>query len=159
VSEGFQGGPPPVSRRYPRGRLPLVLVALAMLALSAWYLYDPPWLAGVTSGLLNWEEEDGRRFRWTVAHASFFVPGDASTITLPMRAWFPSNTGAIVVSVSVDDRWLANIELRHPRDWESSTLPLPRQKTYRRHRRVDLHISRVVPPFNLGVELGVVQFR
>ena len=76
-----------------------------------------------------------------------------------MRPWFPSNTGAIIVSVSVDDRWLADIELRHPRDWESSTLPLPRQKTHRRHRRVDLHISRVVPPFNLGVELGVVQFR
>jgi hypothetical protein len=134
-------------------------IAIAMLAVSAWYLYDPPWLADVTSGLLNWEEEEGRRFRWTGAHASFFVPSDASTITLPMRAWFPSNAGAVVVSVSVDDRWLANIELRRARDWESSTLPLPTRKTHRRHRRVDLRVSRVVMPFNLGVELGVVQLR
>ena len=129
-----------------------------MLALSAWYLYYPPWLAGVSSGLLNWEEEDGRRFRWTVAHASFFVPSDASTITLPMRPWFPY-TGAIIVSVSVDDRWLADIELRRPGAWSCPMLPLPRQKTHRRHRRVDLHVSRVVPPFNLGVELGVVDVR
>jgi hypothetical protein len=142
-------------------RAPLLtaFATVAVLALAAWYLYDPPWVADVTSGMLNWEEEEGKPFRWTVAHASFFVPSEASTITLPMRPWFPSNNGAVVVSVSVDDRWLADIELRHPRDWEVSTLPLPRRKTHRRHRRVDLRVSRVVQPFDLGVELGVVRVR
>jgi hypothetical protein len=132
---------------------------IALLALSAWYLYDPPWLANVSSGLLNWEEEEGRRFRWTVGHASFFVPSDAATLTLPIRAWFPGANGPVVVSVSVDDRWLADVELREPTEWTASTLPLPRRKTYRRHRRVDLRVNRAVPPFNLGVELGVVEAR
>ena len=87
------------------------------------------------------------------------MPSDASTMTLPMRPWFPSKTGAIIVSVTVDDRWLANIELRALEGLGVVHAAAPATEDARRHRRVDLHVSRMVPPFNLGIELGVVQFR
>ena len=133
-------------------------VALAVaLALGAWYLHDPPWVADVTSGLLNWEDEGGTRLRWTVGHASWFVPTAATAMTLPMRAFFPGTSGPVIVSISVDDWPVADIALDHPKDWESSTVLIPQVPTHRGHRRVDLRVNRTVPPFNLGVELGVVK--
>ena len=144
-----------------RRRLPTVIVAVAALTWATWYLYDPPWVADMTSGILNWEEEPpGTRFRWTKGHATFFAPSDASAITLPLRSWFPDPRRIpVIVSVSVDDRWIADVTLPSQNDWGSSTLPLPRHTTHRRYRRIDLRISRTVPPLGLGVALGVVQFR
>jgi hypothetical protein len=144
-----------------RERLLTAIVALVVLAGAAWYLHDPPWVADITSGILNWEEDPpGTRFRWTKGHATFFVPSDASTMTLPLRSWFPDpNRAPVVVSVSVDDRWIADVRLPNENDWVSSTLPLPRHSILRRHRRIDLRVSRTVPPLSLGVALGVVQAR
>jgi hypothetical protein len=60
--------------------------------------------------------------------------------------------------VSVDDRWLADIELRRPEQWVRTPLPLPRKSTSRRFRRVDLRVSRTVPgPFVLGVQTGEIE--
>jgi hypothetical protein len=135
-------------------------VAVALLTLLALaYLRDPPWVCDVTSGMLRWEEDPpGTRFGWTIGRASFFVPNDATAMTLPLRAVFPGPNGRpVVVRVFVDDRWLADVELLRPDEWVQTTLPLPRTRTSRRCRRVDLHVSRTaVGVFILGVMTGEI---
>ena|SRR5579872_4000249 len=134
----------------------IAFVAFAAAAASA-YLYDPAWTANVTSGMREWEEDPpGTRFRWTSGHASFFVDGDGRSVTLPLRAAIPLNAGQppVVVSVSVDDRWLTDVELKDADRWMRPTLPLPPARGWRRHRRIDLRVSRVSPYMNLGVQVG-----
>jgi len=137
-----------------RGGLWLGVVLVLALGM---YLHDPPWAGGITSGLRTWEEDPpGTRFRWTTGRASFFVPSNATTMTLPMRAVFPGvNGGPTIVRVSVDGRRLADVQLANPDLWVRTSLPLPRP-TGRRYRRVDLQVSRVVGFPLLGVETGVV---
>jgi hypothetical protein len=133
------------------------VVACVLLLWVLGYLRDPSWLGQVTSGMRGWEEDPpGTRFRWTTGRASFFVPSDALAMTLPLRAVFPGPNGRpVTVSVSVDDRWLATIDLPRPDAWVRSVLPLPRRATTRRFRRVDLHVSRTaVGVFILGVMTG-----
>jgi hypothetical protein len=133
------------------------VVALAAGTLG--YLRNPGWTAAVTSGLRAWEEDPpGTRFRWTAGRASFFIPADAATMTLPMRAVFPGTNGRpVVVSVSIDDRWLADIALPDPEVWVKTPLPLPRRPSARRFRRVDLHVNRTaVGAFVLGVMTGEI---
>jgi len=132
--------------------------ALMLLAGTAWYFYNPPWAGSVTSGMRNWEvDPHGTRFRWTDGHASFFVPSTAVEMTLRMQSVFPG--APVVVGVSVDDRWLLDVRLIDPTAWVTSTLPLPRRSTRRSFRRVELRVSRVVPPFNLGVMVGEIGLR
>ena len=70
-----------------------VLAAAAVVA----YLYDPPWMGGVTSGLRPWEEDPpGTLFRWTAGRGTFFVPSSATSMTVPLRAVFPGPGGAPV---------------------------------------------------------------
>ncbi|PYQ77731.1 MAG: hypothetical protein DMG03_29780, partial [Acidobacteria bacterium] len=57
-------------------------IAIAMLA-AVLYLRDPPWAGRMTSGLRSWEEDPpGTRFRWTFGRATFFIPADATAMTL-----------------------------------------------------------------------------
>jgi hypothetical protein len=79
-------------------------------------------------------------------------------MTLPMRAVFPGVDGRpVVVSVSVDGRWLADVPLPDPEAWVRTPLPLPRRPSARRFRRVDLHVNRTaVGAFVLGVMTGEV---
>jgi hypothetical protein len=132
-------------------------LVIAMLA-TVVYLRDPPWVGRMTSGLRSWEEDPpGTRFRWTFGRATFFIPSDATAMMLPLRSVFPGPDGAAVtVDVRVDDRWLATIQLTDPGAWVRPLLPIGRRATNRRYRRVDLRISRVVPPFMLGVMTGDV---
>jgi len=141
----------------PRAVLAFLIVAAAAVLLPV--LHDPPWADRVTSGLRGWEEDPpGTRFRWTNGRASFFIPSDATTMTLPLRAVFPGKgSEPVKVDVRVDDRFLATIELRDPDAWARTELPVGRRPS-RRYRRVDLHINRVVPPFMLGVMVGEAQF-
>jgi len=133
----------------------------ALLIAGAVYLRDPPWAGQITSGMRGWEKDrlHGELFRWTAGRASFYVPSDASAMTLPLRAGFPGpNGGPVTVSVSVDDRWLADIELREPEEWVRTRLPLPRRSTTRRFRRVDLRVSRTyVGALILGVQTGEIE--
>jgi hypothetical protein len=141
-----------------RSRLTAV-IGCAVLVAGLVYLRDPPWAGRITSGLRSWEEDPpGTRFRWTAGRATFFVPRQATTMTLPLRAVFPGPHGRpVMVRVSVDDRWLADIALPRPDEWVSTSLPLPRKPTSRRFRRVDLHVSRTaVGPFILGVMTGEI---
>ncbi len=125
------------------------------------YLYDPPWIERITSGLRGWEENPpGTRYRWTNGHAAFFVPSDATSITVPLRAGLSSpDGGPVSVTLSVDDRWLASLELVDPDAWVRPTFPLPRNHGWRRHRRVDIRVSRTLASFNLGVQLGEVELQ
>jgi hypothetical protein len=135
----------------------LVVLVLAVAVLV--YLRDPPWAGTLTSGMRAWEEDPpGTRFRWTTGRASFFVPQDATAMTLPLRAVFPGPSGRpVVVSISIDDRWLADVELPHPDEWVRPVLPLPRRGSSRRFRRVDLRVNRTaVGVFILGVMTGEI---
>jgi hypothetical protein len=137
----------------------IAAIAVAAAFGLLWYLHDPLWVAGVTSGLRQWEEDSsGVRYRWTAGRASFFIPSSASEMTLPLRAGFPAGDGSpVVVRLSVDDRWLSDIRLTDPRNWMPTTVPLPKP-TGRRFRRVDLRVSRVVGWLNLGVQVGEPRF-
>ena len=135
------------------------VAAVALIALAA-YLRDPPWAGHITSGMRGWEEDPpGTRFRWTAGRASFFVPSSATNMTLPLRAVFPGKNGRpTIVSVSIDDRWLADIALPDPDAWVRSSLPLPRRGSSRHFRRVDLRVNRVaVGVFLLGVMTGEIE--
>ena len=140
--------------------LKTVAVGLATVVVVA-YLYDPPWMGGVTSGLRPWEQDPpGTFFRWTAGRATFFVPSSATTMTVPLRAVFPGPGGTPVsVEIRDDGRLLTTIELSDPNAWARPTIPLKRYAGRRRFRRIDLRISRVVPPFALGVMTGEVVLR
>ena len=134
-----------------------VAIAAALLV----YLRDPAWTGGVTSGLRPWEEDPpGTLFRWTAGRASFYVPSGATEITVPLRAVFPGPNGTPVrVEMRDDGRLLATIELSDPDAWVRTPVPFKRYTGTRRFRRIDLHISRVMPPFSLGVMTGQVEVR
>lgn len=144
-------------------RRPVMIVGVCLvLAGAAASLRDPSWAGQITSGLRDWEEDPpGTRFRWTTGRASFFVPSDATAMTVPLRAVFPGpNGGPTIVSVSVDDRWLADLALPDPDAWVRTELPLPLKETSRRFRRVDLHVNRTaVGVFILGVMTGEIALR
>ena len=141
-------------------RVRLAAAAVAIVGALA-YLHEPPWTEAVTSGLRPWEEDPpGTAFRWTFGRATFFAPASAGSMTLPLRAVFPGPGGVpVTVDVRVDNRWLATIALPDPAAWVESTLPLGTRAGGRRYRRIDLRVSRVVPPFMLGVMTGRVTFR
>jgi hypothetical protein len=143
-------------------RRPSAAWTAALLATAALlgYLYDPGWMGGVTSGLRPWEEyPKGTLYRWTAGRATFFVPSNVSTMTVPLRAVFPGPNGAPVeVEIRDDGRLLQTIELADPDAWVRKTLPLKRYTGHRRFRRIDLHVSRVVPE-SLGVMTGEVILR
>ena len=134
-----------------------LIVLICLLAAALAYLRDPPWVGAVTSGLGEWEREpSGIRFRWTSAHATFYVPSGAAAMTLPLKGVFGETDGHPgTVEVSVDDRWLGSFTLADS-NWIRPRLPLVRGSTGRRYRRVDLRVSRTVGPRKLGVKLGEV---
>jgi hypothetical protein len=129
--------------------------ALAMAAVLA-YLYDPPWIGNVTSGMREWDySQPGTVFRWTTGRASLFIPGDATAVMIPLRSGFPGPLGGPVpVEIRVDGRFLATITLTDPEAWVRQELPLGRRKTHRRFRRIDLHVPRVIGQGLLGVMTG-----
>jgi hypothetical protein len=137
-----------------------IALALAGVAALGWYLYDPPWIGGVTSGFGRWQNDgEGRRFRWTLGRAAFYVPREATSLKLPLRAAFPApSAGAVRVSISVDDRQLTETTLDNPDAWVTTAVPLPARGTRRRFRRIDLHISRTVGDDMRGVQVGEVEW-
>ena len=132
------------------------IAALALVAGSLAYLHDPPWTAGVTSGLGSWQvDPSGLRYRWTNGHASFFIPSSARAATFSVRAGFPGPDGQPVeVIVSADDRPVDAFMLRDPEQWLRAHVLLPRRPTRRTYRRIDVRVNRTVGPSNRGVQLG-----
>ena len=131
----------------------IALVAVLVGALIV--LHDPPWAGLVASGFRSWEEDPpGTRFRWSAGRATFFIPSDATAMMLPLRTEFPGpNGGPTEVEIRSDDRPLATVRLTAAHVWVKTTLPVG-GRTWRRYRRVDLRVNRVVPPFMLGVMVG-----
>ena len=92
-----------------RRRVMLAIALSAVVVIAAVYLHDPQWVANLTFGLREWENDpSGVRFRWTSGHGTFFITSDAATVTLPLRSFFPAvDRTPVVVAVVVDDRRLA----------------------------------------------------
>ena len=130
-----------------------VVVLLGMLG----YLRDPAWLIGIESGFRPWERgADGTRSRWTGGHASFFVPSTAAWLGVPIRTTFAAGDSPVTVTVTVDDRPAASVELHDDR-WRRLTLALAGPTT-RRVRRIDIRVDRVRPG-NRGVAIADVELR
>ncbi|HZT76015.1 MAG TPA: hypothetical protein VFA27_05120 [Vicinamibacterales bacterium] len=148
----------------PRALIRGVVLALGaiVVAAAAIYLHDPPWVATLTTGFRPWAVDGrGERFRWTMGRGSFFVPSDATAMTLKVRSHKPFPPNPITVDVRVDDRPLTVITLPDPRhpdpdDWVVVQLPLPRGHTSRHFRRVDLRVRHWLDGYYLGVHLGEV---
>jgi hypothetical protein len=132
----------------------LLVVLIGALA----YLRDPEWLIRTESGFRPWETAtDGRRFRWTSGHASFFVRADASAITIPLRSTFSSSErGPVAVTLAIDDRLAQRVVLTDD-TWHEVTLSLPLRGS-RRVRRIDIRVDRTRPG-NHGVEVAEIQPR
>jgi hypothetical protein len=131
------------------------LVLGMALAGALWYLRDPAWLQGMSSGLRPWEQSEGRRYRWSGGHASFFVPSGATAIDMPIATTFTADDSRpMIVSVTIDDEPAGAIILRDP-EWVTVHLPLPPPGS-RRVRRIDVRTS-ITREDNHGVKIGEVQ--
>lgn len=135
-----------------------VVAALAVaLAAALWYLRDPPWLAGQTTGLRDWQRgADGRPHRWSGGHASFFVPSDARRIRVPIATTFAAGVRGydpMLVTFTIDDQRAARVLLTDTL-LQDVVLEMPPRGS-RRVRRVDLKTS-ITRESNHGVMVGPV---
>jgi hypothetical protein len=133
-----------------------ILAILGVLVCALWYLRDPAWLLGQTTGLRRPERSaDGSVFRWSGGHASFFVPSARRTVRIPVATTFDAGGSApMVVSVFVDDVRAARVLLTDE-TWHDVTVELPPEGS-RRVRRIDIRTS-VVREDNHGVKIGEIR--
>lgn len=139
-----------------RTSLPILIVLIAALGGTLWYLRDPAWLIDQSTGLRAAERAaDGTVFRWSGGHASFFVPSDARTLRIPVATTFDARgTKPMMVTLFVDDTRTGRVLLTDEA-WQTVTVTMPPRGT-RRVRRIDIRTS-VVREDNHGVKLGEVQ--
>lgn len=129
-------------------------VSIALLV----YLRDPPWLINVTSGLSEWRTDpSGVRYRRMGGRGSFFVPADATSVTVPVRARFASPADwPVTATFSVDDTPADRIVLTDG-SWRTVRIPL-RRRSDRRVRRIDIHADRT-RVWNHGLDVGAAEVR
>jgi len=134
------------------GAIAAVLAVAAALA----YLRDPPWLIAQTSGLHAWEQQAGMpRYRWSGAHASFFVPAGAGTFEIPMSTTFDEHDDKpMMITVAVDGSTAARLVLTDA-SWQRVRISLPPPGS-RKVRRIDVRTN-VTRDDNHGVRLGEIQ--
>jgi hypothetical protein len=138
------------------------VLLVAAVAWAAFYLHDPPWIGDLTYGFRPWAlDERGERYRWTTGRGSFFVPGDAISMTLRLRSHQQDPPNPIAIDIRVDDRALATVVLPDrfvpdPSQWVVKRLLLPRRPTRRRFRRVDVRVRHSRESYYLGVNLGEI---
>lgn len=137
-----------------RRRVTILVLSCAVAAALAW-LYDPPWLIEQTTGLRRWEERDGQRFRWSGAHASFFVSSSAGAFAIPVSTTFADGDRPMLVTVSVDDLVAARVILTDA-GWKRVTVRLP-SPGRRKVRRIDVRTS-ITREGNRGVRIGPLEF-
>ena len=140
------------------GRSKALGIAAMCIVAAVWYLRDPPWLLSYSSGFHPWEAGgDGRPYRWTKGHASFFVPSDARRITLPLRSLNESpEDWPITATVTIDDRVADQVTFRNDA-WHELSIRMPDTMT-RRVRRIDIRLDRVRSRLR-GVQLGPVELQ
>jgi hypothetical protein len=140
-----------------RARVTIALCTVLLAVLLAW-LRDPPWVGRMTSGLGPFVADvDGRPVRWTRGHAVFYIPSSAATVAIPLRAHRPRRGFLpVTVRVSIDDALVDEIAIADER-WHVSQVAVGRRRqTWRRHRRVDLRLSRTWGLEQKSVLLGEV---
>ena len=122
--------------------------------------------ATATYGFYDWGDSEIGRARWTSRRATFFIPGTARELRLPLRALhLGRNTGPTAVSIEIDGRELDRRELRD-NNWTTVRLRLPARASARAYRRVDLTTTPAWSPAKmvggradvrvLGVQTGEV---
>jgi hypothetical protein len=133
-----------------------ILALIGALVCALWYLRDPAWLIGQTTGLRKPERAaDGTVYRWSGRHASFFVPSAGRTVRIPVATTFDARGDTpMVVSVFVDDVRSARLLLTNEA-WHDVSVALPPTGS-RRVRRIDIRTS-VVREGNYGVKVGEAQ--
>jgi hypothetical protein len=116
-------------------------IVAALIIATLWYLRDPRWIAGQTTGMWGWEQDaDGTRYRWASSHASFFVPSDASEARVRISTTFGERGGEVLlVTVSVDDVRAARVLLTDAA-WHDVVIRLPPRGS-RRERRIDIRTN------------------
>lgn len=80
-----------------------------------------------------------------MGRGSFFVPAEATAMTLKVRSHKRLPPNPITVDGCLDDRQLTVIHLPDPRrpdpdEWVNVTVPRPRGQTSRHLRRVDVRV-------------------
>ncbi len=122
-------------------------------------------LGTLGSGMFNWEIEPpgGRRFRWSGPRATFFVPTDARSISIPLRAThLDPERGVVTVDVALGGRHVRRVSLRDHR-WVNVQLKLAAPAPTGRHHRIDLRVDPAWSPARemlspdtrrLGVRIG-----
>jgi hypothetical protein len=141
-----------------RRRRAVVATLAAMAVVGALgYLYNPPWLADYTTGLQPWDQDsDGVRYRWTKARASLYVPASAGRIDVPLAALFRTeDRSPFVVDVRVDGIAAGRAVLAD-QHWTHLTIRMPRSRTWRRFRRLDISVNRTWEYEGYGVKLGEI---
>ena len=140
----------------------VLVVVIGAVVGAAIYLHDPPWVADLTFGFRPWAVDGaGERFRWTTGRGSFFVPSDATAMTLKVRSHKPFPPNPIAIDIRVDDRPVTVVTLPSPLEpdpdrWVVTRIPLPRGHTSRHFRRVDVRVRHWMEGYHLGVHLGEV---
>ena len=136
----------------------VVAAVVALIGILA-YLRDPPWLIHLTSGLAAWRSDaSGMRYRPMGGRASFFVPAEAATVTLPVRARFHSTEDwPITATFSVDGRPVERLVLTDG-NWRTVTIQI-RRASRRRVRRIDIHADRTRQWNYYALDVGAVEVR
>ena len=140
-----------------RRRIALTALGAIAVAWTLSCLYNPPWLAGYSVGLLPWDQEpDGRRYRWTLARSSLYVPAGAERIDVPLAALFRTeDRSPFIVDVRVDGVAAGRAVLADQR-WYHLTIRMPRRKTWRDLRRLDIAVNRTWEDAGYGIKLGEI---
>ena len=82
-------------------------------------------LESASAGFSVWQREtDGKRYRWSGGHATFFAPSTSTAVHLPLRAGTAASS-PVEVRFSVDRQESQRIVLQPGSDWTSVRLPLP----------------------------------
>ena len=139
------------------GRRWIAAVALGIALLA--YLRDPVWLINFDSGFYGWEHNRaGQRFRWMGAHASFFVPSGAKTVSIPLHALFiTDDRSPFTIRVDVNDRPATLVELPDEQ-WTAAQLRIVLPPAWsRKVARIDLRANRTWSERELSVQVGEVQ--
>lgn len=129
---------------------------LAAIAATLGYLRDPPWLLSYAHGLGPWETTaDGTAVRWTRGHASFFVPSDIRSVTLPLRSLKDGAADRpITAIITIDDRPVERVTLEDDA-WRFIPIRLP-PRGGRNVRRIDIKLDRVRLG-GRGIQIGKVR--
>jgi len=97
---------------------------------------------------------DGTRYRWIAGHASFFVPANASSVSIPVRTTFDApEDPPVLISIAIDDRLADELVLRDDR-WlvRKVRMPAPGKRGF---RRIDLRVDRLRPGHR-GSQIGEI---